>query len=398
MTVERRVLLAMCGLITINQLGFGSVIPVLPLYAQSFGVPASAIGMAVAIYGLARFFVAMPSGHLSDRLGRRPTLAIGGVISAAGSFWCAAATGYPEFIVARFISGAGAGIILTTGQVVLADISTPERRGRIISIYQGCFLFAVGIGPLPGGLLATHFGLATPFQAYGTASLLAALVAWSMVKETKDLGLSSSGHGGGQAFSYMRQVRLLMGQVGFVLVSIVSLTNAITRTGGLFTIIPVFVSMRLGLSVAEIGFGMALGTVAGVFAAYPAGVLVDRFGRKSVIVPATLITGASMLLFMVAPDFLWFVISCTIWGISASVGGSAPAAYAADSAPPGMNAAAMSTFRMVGDLGYVIGPIALGLVVDLRGPQDALLLTAAISVVIGFLFLKYAPETHRGGK
>ncbi|MBT3533206.1 MAG: MFS transporter, partial [Rhodospirillaceae bacterium] len=229
-------------------------------------------------------------------------------------------------------------------------------------------------------------------------SLLAALVAWSMVKETKDLGLSSSGHGGGQAFSYMRQVRLLMGQVGFVLVSIVSLTNAITRTGGLFTIIPVFVSMRLGLSVAEIGFGMALGTVAGVFAAYPAGVLVDRFGRKSVIVPATLITGASMLLFMVAPDFLWFVISCTIWGISASVGGSAPAAYAADSAPPGMNAAAMSTFRMVGDLGYVIGPIALGLVVDLRGPQDALLLTAAISVVIGFLFLKYAPETHRGGK
>ncbi|MBT3534122.1 MAG: MFS transporter, partial [Rhodospirillaceae bacterium] len=161
MTVERRVLLAMCGLITINQLGFGSVIPVLPLYAQSFGVPASAIGMAVAIYGLARFFVAMPSGHLSDRLGRRPTLAIGGVISAAGSFWCAAATGYPEFIVARFISGAGAGIILTTGQVVLADISTPERRGRIISIYQGCFLFAVGIGPLPGGLLATHFGLET---------------------------------------------------------------------------------------------------------------------------------------------------------------------------------------------------------------------------------------------
>ena len=49
MSVERRVLLAMCVLISINQLGFGSVIPVLPLYAQSFGVQASAIGMAVAI-------------------------------------------------------------------------------------------------------------------------------------------------------------------------------------------------------------------------------------------------------------------------------------------------------------------------------------------------------------
>ncbi|NQV61498.1 MAG: MFS transporter, partial [Alphaproteobacteria bacterium] len=130
MTLEGRVLLAMCGLITVNQLGFGSVIPVLPLYAQSFGVPASAIGMAVAIYGLARFFVAVPSGQFSDWLGRRPTLAIGGLISATGSFWCAAATEYPEFIIARFVSGAGAGIILTVGQVVLADISTPERRGR----------------------------------------------------------------------------------------------------------------------------------------------------------------------------------------------------------------------------------------------------------------------------
>ena len=395
MTVERRVLIAMCVLISINQLGFGSVIPVLPLYAQSFGVAASAIGMAVAIYGLARFFVAVPSGQLSDRLGRRPTLAMGGVISALGSFWCAAATGYPEFMVARFVSGAGAGIILTTGQVVLADISTPERRGRIISVYQGCFLFAVGIGPLPGGLLASHFGLAVPFQVYGVASLLAMLVAWFAVKETKGMGHGGAGQGAAVTISYVRQLNLLMRQVGFVLVSVVSLTNSVTRTGGLFTVIPVFAVLRLSLNVAEIGFGMALGSVAGVIAAYPSGVLVDRFGRKAVIVPATLITGLSMLLFMISPSYVWFVVSCVVWGVAASIGGTAPAAYAADSAPPGMNAAAMSAFRMVGDLGYVIGPIFLGFLVDVQGPQTALLAAAAISVLAAYLFLKYAPETYR---
>ena len=395
MTVERRVLIAMCVLISINQLGFGSVIPVLPLYAQSFGVAASAIGMAVAIYGLARFFVAVPSGQLSDRLGRRPTLAMGGVISALGSFWCAAATGYPEFMVARFVSGAGAGIILTTGQVVLADISTPERRGRIISIYQGCFLFAVGIGPLPGGLLASHFGLAAPFQAYGVASLLAMLVAWFAVKETRGLGHGGLGQGPAVTISYVRQLNLLMRQVGFVLVSVVSLTNSVIRTGGLFTVIPVFAVLRLSLNVAEIGFGMALGSVAGVIAAYPSGVLVDRFGRKAVIVPATLITGLSMLLFMISPSYVWFVVSCVVWGVAASIGGTAPAAYAADSAPPGMNAAAMSAFRMVGDFGYVIGPIFLGFLVDVQGPQTALLVAAVISVLAAYLFLKFAPETYR---
>ncbi len=395
MTVERRVLFAMCVLISINQLGFGSVIPVLPLYAQSFGVPASAIGMAVAIYGLARFFVAVPSGQLSDRLGRRPTLAMGGVISALGSFWCAAATGYPEFIVARFVSGAGAGIILTTGQVVLADISTPERRGRIISIYQGCFLFAVGIGPLPGGLLASHFGLAVPFQAYGVASLLAMLVAWFAVEETRGMGHGGVGQGAAVTISYVRQLNLLLRQVGFVLVCGISLANSVIRTGGLFTVIPVFAVLRLSLNVAEIGFGMALGSVAGVIAAYPSGVLVDRFGRKAVIVPATLITGLSMLLFMISPSYVWFVVSCVVWGVAASIGGTAPAAYAADSAPPGMNSAAMSAFRMVGDFGYVIGPIFLGFLVDVQGPQTALLAAAAISVLAAYLFLKYAPETYR---
>ena len=177
----------MCVLVAVNQLGFGAMVPSLALYAQSFGVPASAIGLAVAVYGLARFATAIPAGQLSDWLGRRPTLAIGGLVSALGNLWCGYATGYPEFIVARFVAGAGAGLILTTGQVVLADISTPERRGRTIAIYQGTFLFAVGFGPFPGGLLAEHFSLAAPFIAYGVASALATVVAWFAISETRDL-------------------------------------------------------------------------------------------------------------------------------------------------------------------------------------------------------------------
>src|SRR5262249_60389887 len=56
---QRRVLLWMCVLVAVNQLGFGAMVPSLPLYAQSFAVPASAIGLAVAAYGLARFLSAV---------------------------------------------------------------------------------------------------------------------------------------------------------------------------------------------------------------------------------------------------------------------------------------------------------------------------------------------------
>jgi DHA1 family multidrug resistance protein-like MFS transporter len=396
MTLELRVLVWMCVLVAVNQLGFGAMVPSLALYAQSFGVAASAIGLAVAAYGLARFATALPAGHLSDRLGRRPTLAIGGLVSAIGNLWCAWASAYPEFIVARFVAGAGAGLILTTGQVVLADISMPERRGRMIAIYQGTFLFAVGIGPFPGGLLAEHYGLAAPFLAYGTASALAAIVAWFAVKETRELSRSQVRAGDGPRPPFADQLRMLLGKAGFVLVSLISLMNAVVRTGGLFAIVPMLATALLGLTTGAIGFALMVGSVCGLVAAYPAGSLADRFGRKMVIVPATVMTGVSMLLFCFAPTYAWFVAACIAWGVASSVGGSAPAAYAADSAPPGMNAAAMSTFRMMGDAGYVIGPLALGLIADIWGPVTALLASASLLVAVGAAFALIAPETHRG--
>ncbi|MGI9409856.1 MAG: MFS transporter [Hyphomicrobiaceae bacterium] len=389
------ILFWMCMLVGINQLGFGAVVPTLPLYASSFGVTASAIGMAIGVYGLARFLVALPAGRLSDGLGRRHALAIGGLVSGLGNLWCAWATSYPEFILARFVAGAGAGMIVTTGHIVLADISTPERRGRMLSIYMGTFIFAVGIGPFPGGLLAEHYGLAAPFIAYGSASLLAMLVAWFAVAETRDPS-SNAVRPGGKPPSFADQIRVLGARVGFLLASLVCFVNAAVRTGGLFAIVPILATTALGLSASEIGFALMLGSVSGLIAAYPAGWVTDYFGRKAVIVPATVMAGAAMAAYSVAPNYAWFVAASIVWGIASTVGGSAPAAYAADTAPSGMNAAAMSTFRWMGDAGYVVGPLALGAIVDAAGSEFALLLSAAITIAVAIAFAILAPETYRG--
>ena len=153
---------------------------------------------------------------------------------------------------------------------------------------------------------------------------------------------------------------------------------------------------RLGLSVSVIGFALMVGGVSGLIAAYPAGWLTDRLGRKAVIVPATIMTGVSMGLFCFAPSYGWFLMACIVWGVASSVGGTAPSAYAADSAPAGMNAAAMSTFRMTGDAGYMVGPIALGVMADLYGPNTAIGVSALLLLVVGATFALFAPETHRG--
>jgi MFS family permease len=391
---QRRVLAWVCVLIAVNQLGFGGIVPALALYARSFGVPQAAIGAAVAVYGLARFLVNVPAGQLADRLGRRAALAAGGVVSAAGNLLCAAAPDYATLVGARFVAGAGAALVLTAGQIVLADITVPANRGRTMAVYQGVFAFAVGVGPLPGGLLAERFGLAAPFLAYGAAGLLVAAVAWLRIPETRDLKARAAA--GGPPPPFRAQVRLLTGHTGFLLVSLVSFAAFFARTGALFTLIPVLARDRLALRTDRIGFGLALASLVGLALAYPAGVLADRYGRKAVIVPSTLISGLSLGLFLVAPSYAWFLAGCVAWSVAMGVGGAAPAAYAADVAPAGMNAAAMGAYRMLADLGYVVGPVTLGLAADLFGPQAALGVTVALLVVAGLLFARLAPETHRG--
>jgi len=236
-----RILVWMCVLIAVNQLGFGGIVPVLALYSRSFAVSQSAIGVAIAVYGLARFLVAMPAG-----------------------------------------------------------------RSRM---------------------------------------------AW----------------------------------------------NAVARTGALFNVVPVLAEDRLGLSPDRIGLGLALASLVGLAVTYPSGALVDRYGRKSVIVPATFLAGVSLLLFLLAPSYAWFLAGCVVWSVASGVGGAAPAAYAADVAPPGMNAAAMSAFRMLADLGYVVGPIALGLSTDLAGANATLAGTAVLLAATALLFARFAPESHQRG-
>lgn len=392
---RNRILIWMCALIAVNQLGFGSIVPVIALYARSFGVLQSAIGVAIGVYGLARFLIAVPAGQLADRLGRRKVLALGGLITAAGNLLCAIAPDFATFVVARFIAGAGAAFVVNTGQIVLADITTPAQRGRVMAVYQGTFLFAVSVGPLPGGLLAEHFGLPAPFIAYAVAGALAAALAFFSIPETRALRAANDPAATAALPPFITQMRLLTGQTGFVLVCLTSFMGAVARTGGLFNVIPILAHDRLGLSADRIGVGLAVASIVGLALAYPSGMLADRYGRKTVIVPATVMSGVSLTLFLVAPTYAWFLAGCVAWSVAAGVGGAAPASYAADVAPPGMNAAAMSTYRMLSDVGYFVGPVALGLATDLFGAEATLGVTALLLVAVATLFARYAPETYR---
>jgi MFS transporter, DHA1 family, multidrug resistance protein len=394
---SRTILIWMCVLITANQLGFGALVPVVALYAEDFGVSNTAIGLTVAIYGLARLVVNVPAGRLADVAGRRSTLALGGVLTILGAVFCAVAPTYELFLAARFVAGAGAACVLTGGQIVLADIAKPQNRGRVMAIYQGVFLVTVGAGSWPGGWLAANISLAAPFWANAILAAIVTVIAWFFVPETRQLS-SDRTHTTPSASSltFRQQMRFLLRSEGIALIGLVGLSAAFARTGGLFNVIPLLADQEIGLSPDQIGLGLGMVSIVGLILVYPSGVLVDRFGRKAVIVPSSILSGVSMLAFVVADGFGPFMVASVFWAIATGIAGAAPGAYAADVAPPGMMASSMGLYRTLSDIGYVIGPLVLGAISDAAGADAALWVTAILLFGVGTLFAFRARETLPG--
>lgn len=386
-----------CVLIFVNQLGFGSIVPVVPLYAESYGVDAAAIGLTIAVYGLARFLIAIPASRIADQYGRRWTLLLGGLLTVAGNLACAVAPDYWIFLLARFVAGAGASMVLTGGQIIIADIAPPAVRGRVMATYQGVFLFAVGAGAFPGGFLASRLGLETPFIAYAILAGLVSFLAWFRVPETRNLRRSTVATAAASmavaVTPFWQQMRIVWSSPGLLWIGFVSFTAFFARTGGLFNVVPLLAEDEMRLSPGQIGFGLGLISIAGLLFTLPAGILVDRLGRKPVIVPSALLSATAMLVFAFAPNFGWYIVACAWWGTASGISGAAPAAYAADTARAGETAATMGGYRMIADSGYVIGPLLLGAIADVVSPEAALWFCTVLSVIAGLGFWRFAPET-----
>ncbi len=388
-----RILVWMCVLISVNQLGFGAIVPVVPLYAEQYGVSQSAIGLTIAVFGLARFLVNVPAARLSDRRGRRIALAVGGMVSVVGTAGCAVAPSFELFLAARFVAGAGAAFVLTGGQIVVADITTSQNRGRVMAIYQGVFLVSVGAGAFPGGWLAESVGLAAPFWVSAILAGGVSLLAWFFVPETRHLAHRLRSAASAKPLSARGEMSALLATPGFLLICLVGFATTGARTGALFNVIPIFAEDEIGLGADQIGIGIGLISIVGLIFVYPAGLLVDRFGRKAIIVPSTLFSAAAMLLFGLATSFEFYLFASLVWSTASGISGATPAAYAADIAPAGMTAPAMGLFRAISDSGYVVGPLALGALADATSSITSLQTTAGVLLAIGLLFAFRAPES-----
>src|SRR5215510_9229032 len=147
--------------VLIDLIGFGIVIPVLPLYAKNFHASETVTGLLLAVYSLMNFIFSPILGRLSDRVGRRPVLFLSIVGTSVGFLVMGLANTLWLLFVARIIDGITGGNI-STAQAYIADITPPEQRSRSMCIIGAAFGLGFIFGPALGGVLSS-ISLAAPF-------------------------------------------------------------------------------------------------------------------------------------------------------------------------------------------------------------------------------------------
>jgi DHA1 family multidrug resistance protein-like MFS transporter len=397
---EQERLLMICIATVLVMAGQGVISPILPLFAKKFGVGTAAVGLTLSTFALARLLLNVPLGAASDRYGRRLLLIGGPLVTALGMIGSGFALNIGQLLAWRFVAGAGSGMYMTGAQIYLVDISTPENRARFIGTNQGALLLGTAIGPAIGGAIAQFFGLRAPFWFVGIGALAAAFYSWARLPETRgpaerhaDAEARRARARAGGPPPERRLWWRMMRSRDFAAVSLITMAVFFTRTASRNTLMPVMASARLGMTAGALGAVFTLMSVVNMVLIAPASMVADRFGRKWAIVPSGLLMAGSLLVLGGAHGYGPLLLGAVLLSVGTGFAGPAPAAYAADIAPPELRGLAMGLYRSSGDIGFLIGPPLLGALADATTFAWGFTANAILLAVAALFFLVMARET-----
>ncbi|MEO5804866.1 MAG: MFS transporter [Verrucomicrobiota bacterium] len=173
----------------IDLIGFGLILPLLPIFSKNFGASDFVIGAIMASYSLMQFIFAPIWGRLSDKIGRRPVL-LGSTACAVGSYVLfAIGSGMTDqkalwlILASRLFAGI-CGANITVAQAYIADITPPEKRSARMGLIGMAFGLGFIFGPVLAAVSIHFFGLTGPGWTAAGLCALNFILALAMLPES----------------------------------------------------------------------------------------------------------------------------------------------------------------------------------------------------------------------
>lgn len=398
--VSDRAVTAVVGVAFVLMVGVGIVLPILPLFARSFGVGYAETGVLVSAYAAARLIVDLAAGTAVDRWGERSCAAAGLATVAVSSLLTGLAPVFALAVVFWACAGAGSALVFAALFSHLLRVVPQARMGRTLSIFYGAFNVGLVAGSFLAGVVASALGLAAPLFFSAALTFAAAALYLRFVPvpskpaEVPELTTGEVLLERDMAAPRTGRARIadLLRRPGFVTVIVTNLAYLWVVAAVFDTLVPLFAKDELAMSTVGIGVIFALALATEFVVLYPAGALADRRGRKLVLVPAlaALAIVCASLGWAATPLVLGILMAVS--GIAFGFAGVPPAAMLADVVPAERTGTGVGVFRFCGDVGFTLGPLVAGLTTTAFGFEVAFAV-AAVPTVIALLLALRTEET-----
>ena len=335
--------------------GFGVLVPVLPVFARSFGVGNLEVGAVISAFALMRLLSSPLCGRMIERWSERVIMATGIFIVAVSSGLAGISQSYLQLLVLRGIGGIGSAMFTVSAFTLLLTSVDAGLRGRAAGFFQGGFLIGGMAGPAVGALLSA-VSLTAPFFFYAGTLAVAGTVGLVLLRVR--------GPRPDQADTAAVRFADALRDRRYQAALLTNLAQGWTAFGVRSSLVPVLVVEVLHRPASWTGIAFAVAAVAQTIALGPAGRFVDTVGRRPAMIAGGLIAGVTMMAVPFSPNIWVLIVVLCLYGVASALLGTAPAAAVGDATGGVRSGSAIAAFSMCSDLGAIVGPLVAGLLAD----------------------------------
>ena len=378
-----RILLTTCVIAFVCFLGSYMRIPIAPLFAISLGADTVQVGLINSAFMIMAGLLSIPTGLLSDRIGRRRPLLIGLVLLSGSSFLLAVSQSPLQMGCIYLVFGIGLAALSPTLMSYVADITPPEALGQAFGWYTMSLYSGMTLGPAVGGLLGGLIGFRPIFACSGCLILLVFGAAYCLIhdsdKERKCLAPIDLR----ATFSNLRHNRRLIA-------CLLTTTGGCVGFGMFISFMPLYIR-SLGMQTIAVGFVCATQALANAIARIPAGWLCDRVNdRRLLVFSGTSVLSLAMAAFGLCHTLLALLVTAAAMGFSMGIAFTVICALIADAVPNKMRGLAMGCYNTCVYLGMMLCALGMGIVIREHGFRAGFFLTGGIIsgslVLFGLLY------------
>lgn len=367
----------------------GAMLPVVPLSARDLGGSVASAALMVTLLNIGSLLFNVPSSVITAKYGERHAIIGAAGVGALAAALCMTANTLVLFGIGAFLMGISGSVFMLARQSYLTEAVPARYRARALSTLGGVMRVGMFLGPFVGAAAMWVWRLHGAYAVCVVALVVAGLAGGTL----QDLPAHTTESGAdpssvtvrGVARDYKR-IFLTVG-IGILLVAMIRATRQ--------AVIPLWAE-HLGLSAQAISViaGIAGGIDMLVF--YPAGKVMDLFGRRWVTVPSMLVMGLSMMAIPLTGGAVPLCIVACVLGFGNGIGSGMVMTLGADFSPSVGRAQFLGIWRELSDAGATLGPAVLSLVTAAAALAAGIVVSGVFGLLAAAVMWRSVPRKGHG--